>query len=141
MSPDERVIFTAPFRSKYTALGFPLNRFDMSFPTRTSSPKNIAVTAAIASREQYSALALTVDAHIVLDFDQDNVVGPMGIQSSPKLDGISGGGVFRMPALELVGSTAPPLLAGLVIEQHRQQRLLVGVRLGVILAAINSISS
>ena len=140
ISPDERVIFTPPYRSKYTAFGFPLNRFDMSYPTRTSYPKNIAATATVGSREQYSALGLSVDGHIVLEFDQDAVVGPKGPQSSPKLDGISGGGVFRMPALETVGSAEPPLLAGVIIEQDRKERLLVAVRLGVILAAINSIS-
>jgi hypothetical protein len=140
-SPDEHVIFTPPHRSKYTVFGYPLNRFDMSYPTRTSYPKNIAFTGAIASRDEYKTLGLTVDGHIVIECDQDRVSSKKGVHSGPKLDGVSGGGIFRMPSLETIGNVARPRLAGVVIEHDRRHRLLVATRLGTILAAINTVYS
>jgi hypothetical protein len=129
--------FDPPNRSKYLAVGYPLNRFELLRGSRTTVPKNLSFTGALASKEEYLAAKLDPSSHIVTDFDSKRVGGPDGMQSAPSVEGLSGGGMFRFPSIESKGSVALPRLAAITIEHRAESRLMVGVRIDVILAAID----
>ena len=133
----DEVVYDPPFRNKYLALGFPLNRFDMNYRARISQPKSLAFTGAIAPLTDFRRLKLNPLTHILLEGDLDKVIGESGLQTAPKMVGISGGGMFRMPSVERLGLVDPPLLSGITIEQRSRDRLIVGVRLGVVFRAID----
>lgn len=129
--------FQSPHRSKYLALGYPLNRFKMNRATKTTTPKNLAYTGAIATSAQHGSAGFDPRTHIVMDYTPRAVVGPKGIQKSPKLVGLSGGGVFRLHALERLDDASPPQLVGITIEQLPEKKLMVAVRVGIVLATID----
>jgi hypothetical protein len=130
-------VFQSPYRSKYLALGYPLNRFKMNRATKTTTPKNLAYTGAIATPEQHRVAGFDPRTHVVMEYTPRAVVGPKGIQKSPKLVGLSGGGLFRLRSLESLHNASPPQLAGITIEQLPEKKLLVGVRLGIVFLAID----
>jgi len=133
----EQVRFNGPYRSKYVAIGYPLNAFKIKRYSKTTVPGNIAYAGGIASPDSYINEKLSATANLVLDSKWDSIVGEKGLQTSPKLEGISGGAIIRLRSIEGLGDLTRPQLAGITIEERRQARLLVGNRLGVYTEAIN----
>lgn len=130
-------VFQPPYRSKYFAVGYPLNRFEMDAKRKVTTPKTLMYTGAIATPQQYLAAKRDPRQHIVLDFKSRAVIGPKGVQRSPKLSGLSGGGLFTLPAMQHLGDPRNPQLAGLTIEQVPEQRVLIGIRIEFVHAAID----
>jgi hypothetical protein len=118
-------------------LGYPLNRFEMNKVQKITTQKNILYTGAIASPEQHRLAKRDPRQHIVLEYKSRAVVGPKGIQRSPKLSGLSGGGLFTLPGVQRPGDLQLPQLAGVTIEQIPEQRVLIGVRIEVVRSAID----
>lgn len=138
IATTDRPVFTPPHRSKYTALGWPLNRFSYSRAARTTTPKNLAHTGAIASPAEYARVRLPIETHVAIEFDKKQVIGPEGVHSAPAITGLSGGGIFRMPALEQPGNLTPPTLAAITTHHRPVERLIVGSRIGPILRSIDT---
>lgn len=130
-------VFASPMRSKYFALGYPLNRFKMNRPQKSTTQKTILYTGAVASPEQHRLAKRDPRQHIVLEYNSRAVVGPQGIQRSPKLSGLSGGGVFTLPGVRKPGDLKLPQLAGLTIEQTPEHRVMIGIRIEVVCSAID----
>ncbi len=136
MLVDDEPRFDPPNRSKYFALGYPLNRFETDTRTKTTFPKSLSYLATIASLDQHRMAKRDPRHHIVLDYKARAVVGPKGTQRSPKVIGISGGGLFTF-SIDAMLNLQPPRLAGITVEQFPEQRVLIGLRLGVVLGSID----
>jgi hypothetical protein len=128
---NELVTFTPPHRSKYLVLGYPTNRFRFIRHSNSTVPESLGFSTTIASPAQYVQAKLSPGNSIVLEYEWKAVIGDTGLQRSPKLDGISGGAIFRFPIIEGTGDLSIPQLVGITVEERRQDRLLVGTRLGV----------
>jgi hypothetical protein len=139
ISTDDTLEFTAPFRSKYMALGYPLNQFKLRRGGKTTATPALSYIGAIAPLSDYQRVKLHPATHIVTEFDYKSVVGPAGVQQAPKFEGLSGGGQFRLHSLENPGNITIPKLAAITVEQRRLERLMVGVRIDVILTAIDKL--
>lgn len=90
----DQPVYEPPYRSKYLALGFPLNKFKLNRPLKVSTQKSVAYTGTIKPIEQHRSIGLDPTSHIVTDYNARAVAGPKGVQRSPKLVGLSGGGMF-----------------------------------------------
>jgi hypothetical protein len=134
----EQVNFVPPHRSKYVAMGYPLNAFKYRRYSRTTVPQTLSYIGNIASPQSYVEQKLPVNANLALDFEWDAIVGDNGLQQSPKLEGISGGAIIRVPSLETPAKNDPPPLVAITIEQRRQARVIVGTRLGMFYSAIDA---
>jgi hypothetical protein len=132
----DNVQFGTP-RAKYLALGWPLNRIEYKRYSNTTRLKNLSYIGGIASLQEYRTAKLVPKTNVVIDFDYQNVVGRSGLHTAPSVEGLSGGGMFRFRSVERLGDVSPPKLAAITIEQRRRERLMVGVRIDVVLAAID----
>lgn len=130
--PDSR----PPRRSKYLAIGYPLNRFEYRWRDQVTTPKNLSYLSTAAQPKLYTDLGVTPKTHVLIDFDHEAVVGPKGVQQAPKLTGMSGGGIFVMPGLREPGIVALPQFVGVTIQQRKDKKLLIGIRIAVLLQAI-----
>ena len=137
LGTSDRPHFQAPGRSKYTALGWPKNRLNYSRAFRETTPENIAHTGSIASLDEHKSIKVRADTSLAIEFNKKRVVGSQGVQQAPAITGLSGGGMFRMPSLELVGDLAQPTLAAIIIQHRPVERLMLGTRLGPILRGID----
>ena len=124
-------------RSKYLALGFPQNRLRYDVGSRTTFPKSMVFTGAIASEGEHTTLGLHPRSHVVLEYDADAVWSRDGLKQSPSVTGLSGGGMFRMRSIEHIGDVSPPELAAISIEHRKRHKVMIGVRIGVICSAID----
>lgn len=126
----------APRGERYAAIGYPETMWKRISNTSSRSDW-IVYDSGVASPNQYAALGLTHAGNILMHFDRERVRTSTGVQKSRDLHGISGGAIFRMPMLERRGNVPSPRLVGIVIEEDRLHRVLVGVRIERILGAIN----
>lgn len=132
VSEHEHLKFDTPSRSKYLFLGYPLHEFRfLRFRNSTETP-NRPVIANIVPKADHESLGLSIGSHIVTEYDHKQVHSITGPQQSPKLTGLSGGGVFRFPIIENRYDLTRPTLAGITIEQDRQADRLIGTRLAVV---------
>ncbi len=128
--------FRPPNRSKYLAIGYPLNRFEYRWRDQVTTPKNLSYLNTAAQLKLYSDLGVTPKTHVLIDFDHKAVVGPKGVQQAPKLTGMSGGGIFVVPGLRKPGIVALPQFVGVTFQQREDKKLLIGIRIAVLLQAI-----
>jgi hypothetical protein len=135
---SEKLQFDGPSRSKYLALGYPLNKFEFKrYANRTETP-NLSLLANIVPEADHLALKVSVETHIAAEFDYKQVYTTTGPGLSPKLLGISGGGVFRFPIAERKTDLTLPTLTGIMIEQDKEKRRLLATRIGVVLSLIEN---
>lgn len=131
-APEEQINFSPPYRSKYLVVGYPQNAFVFRRSTGSTVPQTLAFATTIASPKAHVDAKLNPNMNLVLDYEWDAVVSEKGTHRAPKLEGLSGGAIFRFPAIETSDSVLPPTLVGITIEERRQARLLIGTRLGVV---------
>lgn len=124
-------------RPAYLVFGYPLNRINLDRHARETSPNYLTYTGNLVNRETSDRHQLDPASHLYLHFDDKAAHGPAGPQRAPKLDGISGGGIFRFTAGESLGDIGLPRLAGITTEHLRAQDLLAGIRIDVVLRAID----
>ena len=126
----------APRGERYAAIGYPKTMWKRISNTSSRSDW-VVYDSGVATPNQYAALGLTHAGNILMHFDRERVRTSAGVQKSRDFHGISGGAILRMPMLERRGIVPPPRLVGIVIEEDRPQKILVGVRIERILGAIN----
>lgn len=135
----EEILFAPPYRNKYLALGWPLNRLNFVRRERATEPENLAFTGVIAQQSAYIKHARDARHHILIEYDKKGLIGRGGRpQLPPSFDGLSGGGIFTLPGATHVGDVSPPRLVGVTIEIWRADDLYVGTRIDLISAAINA---
>lgn len=91
------------------------------------------------SHDAYPALDLFPERHIAMEFDRKRMKNGLGqLVQSPKLNGVSGGPVWKM-----ISTTDPSgnpactkSLAGIVTEHGEGKRILIATRIAAVLAGI-----
>lgn len=115
----------------YTLLGYPGSKNKPRHSTRQIMPRIFAFT----NRGQHNG------DFIEVEHKQDECRDSAGrIVMSPKLEGISGGGLFALGDLGSLGNlTAPPygILAGIITEKRVGTSNITSTKIGVIIDAIN----
>lgn len=130
--------FGSPFRSKYLVIGFPRNKLGFSRASRATFPKNLFFVGALSPKADYARTRFAPESHIVTEFDRKQVFVEGALQRAPMVEGLSGGGMFRFPGIERVGSASPPTLAAITIEHDPRHRLMIGTRIDVFFSAIDA---
>lgn len=138
VATNDPLNFRTGSRSKYLTIGYPLNKLGFSRALRATQPKNLFFVSLLAPQTAYAKTKLLPSTHILVEFDRKQVSVAGVSQQSPKVEGLSGGGMFRMPGVERIGDVTPPRLAAITTERDKINDLMVGVRIDVILAAIDA---
>jgi hypothetical protein len=93
----------------------------------------MSVFALPAALSRYGEVDANPSTHLVLEFDRKEAFGDDGPLTSPKLNGMSGCGVWSGPAGHS-GTTKPGCLVAILTEHHQNSRkLIVATRIGILL--------
>lgn len=128
-------------RTRYLFSGFPSSREKTDYKRKKVKPSRFSFTGVAVPITRMSLLGLHVDAHIVVEFERDNVMDSKGQTARfPSPKGMSGGAVwhgdgdFRLWLYDL-----PAKLVGIGIENPENKNVLVAVRIHLVLAAISKV--
>jgi hypothetical protein len=121
----------APATKHYLVLGFPSSKAKFSVVDRKARFEGFVLTSKAVPSSDYSLVGLTDHAHIVLDFEQCDARASDGQTIAPKVNGVSGGGMWNLgDSFDPEGFGAR--LAGIAIEWHRRKvRVIVGTRVSL----------
>ena len=121
----------------YAFVGFPETR------NRALRGHKFRLSAAIfvllsCSFERYGSLGLNPGTHFLGEFDREKQIdSERKVVTGPDPRGISGGGVWRLGrASEFASPSNSEKLIGIGIEYRRAEKVLVGVRISLVLAAL-----
>lgn len=131
--------YLTDLRTKYLVLGYPASKQGKLTPELEVSPRSLAYAAQAADPSLYESLGTDPDRHLLLPFDQKSVISAQGKTTAPKLEGMSGCGVWRFDSLHGLPGGRDQLV-GLFIEWHRGSRkLLVATRIDQCLEGIRQV--
>jgi hypothetical protein len=119
------------FTSSYIVLGYPASRRQtkISHPTRQVRLRSFHCTTSPVDLVVYLQENLSRSDHVVLEFDHQDIVIKRQRVNPPKLQGVSGGGVFHLSK-----DTSQSTLIAIATENRRNSGLIVGTRLKHFLA-------
>jgi hypothetical protein len=131
--PDETTL-----RSFYYVLGYSGSRTQVkvSPKTRKINQQSFQVKTFTVTAAEYSRENLSQSDHILLDFDHKEIVIKRKRVTPPRLQGVSGGGVFHLSR-----STHQGPLVAIATENRRSSRLIVGTRIKHFLNAARELSA
>ena len=131
--PDE-----TDFTSFYYVLGYSGSRTQVkvSHGPRHINQQSFQVSTSAVSAAEYSRENLLQAGHILLDFDHKEIVIKRKRVTPPRLQGVSGGGVFHLSR-----STHEGPLVAIATENRRSSRLIVGTRIRHFLDAARELSA
>lgn len=134
MDPNDRI---AP-KKIYAFIGYPttLNKTKIKPPFIHFTP--FPYVNPPAPPDSYSAIGKMLEESILIPFNREVIERDHHLQPSPKLEGISGGGVWRLGDLKKIAENnyEDVKLVGLCIKEHPVERLLEGVRIGLVTEAL-----
>lgn len=122
-----------PLQARFMAIGWPQNRFNFSRSQKRTAPEILTYLSTPAAHSKYEFAGLSPGTHLALDFDRKRVVVGIRTQTAPMVEGLSGGGMFRMPSIEQRGSVGLPSLAAITTEHHAAHDLMSGIRIETVL--------
>jgi hypothetical protein len=116
----------AGLTSFYYVLGYSGSRTQakVSAKTRQINQRSFQVSTFIASAPEYARENLSQSDHILLDYDHKEIAIKRKRVTPPRLQGVSGGGIFHLSGITQQG----PLVA-IATENRRLSRLIVGTRI------------
>jgi hypothetical protein len=126
------------FRSFYFVLGYSASRTQMkvSRAERRIHQQSFRFSTQPVDATEYLQEAKAKSDHILLDFDHKEIYVDGKRASPPKLQGISGGGIFLIFRKVMRG----PLVA-IATENRRRSRLIVGTRIKHFLAMVRELKT
>lgn len=122
----------APFstpraKKKYAFLGFPASKSKVTRPEKNVRSAAYSYLSSSVAPEAYPPLDLSEDSHIVLTFNEKDIVHPDGRRMNfPKPQGISGSPLWELRRPEDGG----PRVAGIMIEHRKRHKVMVAVDIG-----------
>ena len=124
--------------SFYYVLGYSGSRTQVkvSPKTRQINQQSFQVSTCIVSAAEYSRENLSQSEHILLDFDHKEIVIKRKRVTPPRLQGVSGGGVFHLSR-----STQQGPLVAIATENRRSSRLIVGTRIRHFISAARELGA
>lgn len=122
--------------SFYFVLGYPASQMKVSRHPRHIDQKSFHIATSPLPAAEYLQEEMSQSDHILLDFDHREIVVRGKLVNPPKLEGVSGGGVFHLSRSTKKG----PLVA--IATQHRaNSRLIAGTRLKHFLAMVRELKA
>ncbi len=118
----------------FYAVGYPNNRVLPFQEDERLRTKAFAVGAKAAPPERYREAGVSEATHLVLDFDRQQTVGREGSGPAPKLNGMSGGGVWRVG----VEPGADRLAAIFTEYRERDASYIVATRIDLLVGGIGA---
>lgn len=138
MALAERPIVERPHGSKYIAHGYPCQQ-NRKATDGTWKPHSMSLWALPTAEERYSEVGANPDTHLVLEFDRKQASDASGPMTSPKLNGMSGCGVWTAPDPHS-GAAQPCVLVAVLTEHHQQSsKLIVATRMNILLDGIRRV--
>jgi hypothetical protein len=124
--------------SFYLVLGYPASRTQVKVSTATHliDQKSFHCTTSPVAAAEYVQEEISQSDHVLLDFDHKEIVIAKKRVNPPKLQGVSGGGIFHISRNTKHG----PLVA-IATQNRRNSRLIVGTRLKHFLAMAREMRS
>jgi hypothetical protein len=122
----------APFSTprankKYAFLGFPASKSKVTRPEKNVRSAAYSYLSSSVAPEAYPPLDLSEKSHIVLAFNEKDIVHPDGRKMNfPKPQGISGSPLWELRRPEDGG----PRVAGIMIEHRKRHKAMVAVDIG-----------
>jgi hypothetical protein len=117
-------------------VGFPASRSQtrIQHGAKKIHVKTFSVNLTLAPTNDYPE-GLSHDQHLLLDFAPDEILESGRHVQPPKVQGISGGGVFRSPRRQPEAT----MFVGVLIEHHKAARVMVATRAAVVAAHARAI--
>ena len=135
--------FTVPEvgRDPFVLCGFPWRRSDNGLHGDQFTANAYALLMHDGERPLYDAVGMKEDSSLVLPFEKRDVWDIGKRVESPNLEGISGGGLWRVPIND--EALADTRLAAFAIEQHPkgQHRYVLATRVRPVLQAIYQLNA
>ncbi|MBY0496903.1 MAG: hypothetical protein K2Y23_22055 [Cyanobacteria bacterium] len=94
------------------------------------------MTAIPSTPEKYAAGALDEGVHLAIDYDERDINRGGKRVVPPRLQGVSGGGMFRFNGL-----SDEIKLVAIAVEHRRNERIIVGTRIDVVLGLIDALNA
>ena len=119
------------FANCYFAVGFPASRARSQIRHREKKIhlRTFSVRLTLAPTVDYPD-GFSKDEHLLLDYAADEVLLGGQPVNPPKVQGMSGGGIFRFRRRR----PETTKLVGILIEHHKAARVMVGTRVAVVAA-------
>ena len=132
---SERPDLERPNGSKYFAFGFPCTKQKKPRRGEPTEPRSLVLWALPAPQKTYTRLAVEPGSHLLLEFDRKKVTDLEGPRTSPKLNGMSGCGIWTAP--RHMRDASRDRLVAVLIEYHAEDmKAVVGTRIGAVLDGI-----
>jgi hypothetical protein len=114
------------FATFYFVFGYPASRtqFKVSHTPPRINQQSFQLTTSPSSAEVYSKEALSRADFLLLEFDRKNTLVGGKVTTPPKLQGVSGGGVFNISRITVNGP-----LVGIAIEHRQFSKTIVNTRI------------
>lgn len=127
-----------PALSLYFMVGFSASRsrYRIHAQRRRINQDAFPLTAIPSTPEKYAAGALDEGVHLAIDYDERDINRSGKRVVPPRLQGVSGGGMFRFNGL----SNEIKLVA-IAVEHRRNERIIVGTRIDVVLGLIDALNA
>jgi hypothetical protein len=110
--------------SFYLLIGYPGSRKVTKIWERQIMQFSFCICTYPKSEAWHERLSLPANRYILLDWNENNVKHNGVRRNTPKMSGISGGGVFHVD-----GKTGKARLVGIITELHKQSKLIVATRI------------
>jgi hypothetical protein len=135
---DDKQLIGRSRMTNYLVLGFMASRTKIDRVTKHANAAMFILTSVAVPPDAYEKLGVDDEGHLVLEFDQRQANTPVGQQTAPNPQGISGGGVWSLCEGADHGGYEPRLVA-ITIERHRHPvKAIVGTRLAMFFEVIRS---
>ena len=125
-------------RSFYFVLGYSASRTQVkiSKAERRIHQQSFRFSTQPVDAAEYLQDRMSKSDHILLDFDHKEIQVERRLASPPKLQGVSGGGIFQISRKAMRG----PLVA-IATENRRRSRLILGTRIKHFLAMVRELKT
>jgi hypothetical protein len=122
----------------YLVLGFPASKSEPHLVRRDVTSEPYAFFNTSAEMQQYTAIGVAPESHIVIPFERTKALGPKGeFRAFPMPKGMSGSPVWLL--YDEIGPNDPTrtFIVGIFIEYHKSCHVMLATDVGIALRMIN----
>lgn len=140
---EDQMLLNGPGHNYFLALGYPTSqnkKINVAAKKVTQNP--LAYLASRQTNEEiFSKIGIKEETHFLLKYEKYSKNATGNKANTPPPCGISGGGLFYLsnltsPEIYRLGNKCIGKLAGLLIEHHKQHKVITAVRMSLIISEI-----